>query len=120
MAIIPILVLVLTVLALGIYNYNLYKRIQKFQLDSKRFTSLGILQNFMNIAGSDLSVEKKIVTINDLIVEKYQIKYSTIVIFDGTQYLVKASNVKKEHWETLSKLHDVDIFKDSITTTIPK
>ena len=50
-----------------------------------------------------------------LLCQKYQIKYSTIVVFDGTDYIVKASNVNNTHWDTLSKLQDVDIFKDSIT-----
>lgn len=118
--IVVVIVLVFTVLALGIYNLSLYKRIQSFQNQSKRFTSLNILQDFMNIAGSNLSVEKKITSINELIVEKYQIKYSSIVVFDGTDYVIKASNVNQSHWETLRKLHEVDIFKDSITTASPK
>ena len=112
--------LVITVLTLGIYNLSLYKRIQAFQNQSKRFTSLSILQDFMNIAGSDLSVDKKIKSINDVIVDKYQIKYSTIVVFDGTDYVIKASNVNSTHWERLSQLHEVDIFKDSITSASPK
>ena len=117
---IVVIVLVFTVLALGIYNLSLYKRIQAFQTQNRRFTNLNILQDFMNITGSDLSVDKKIKSINDLIIEKYQIKYSTIVVFDGTDYIVKASNVNSNHWEALSKLQDVDIFKDSITTANPK
>lgn len=120
MLVLVVIVLVFTVLALGIYNLSLYKRIQSFQNQSKRFTSLNILQDFMNITGSDLSVDKKIKSINDIIIEKYQIKYSTIVVFDGTDYVIKASNVNSNHWQTLSKLHEVDIFKDSITTASPK
>ena len=120
MLVIVVIVLVFTVLALGIYNLSLYKRIQAFQTQNRRFTNLNILQDFMNITGSDLSVDKKIKSINDLIIEKYQIKYSTIVVFDGTDYIVKASNVNSNHWEALSKLQDVDIFKDSITTANPK
>lgn len=115
-----VIILVFTVLVLGIYNLSLHKRIQAFQNQSKRFTDLNILQDFMNIAGSDLTVDKKIQSINETIIEKYKIKYSTIVIFDGTDYFVKASNVNESHWETMSKLHEVDIFKDSITTTSPK
>lgn len=120
MLIIVVVVLVFTVLALGIYNLSLYKRIQSFQNQSKRFTNLSILQDFMNITGSDLSVDKKIKSINDIIIEKYQIKYSTIVVFDGTDYVIKASNVNNNHWEALCRLHEVDIFKDSITTASPK
>ena len=120
MLVIVVIVLVFTVLALGIYNLSLYKRIQSFQTQTRRFTNLNILQDFMNVAGSDLSVDKKIKSINDIIIEKYQIKYSTIVVFDGTDYVVKASNVQSTHWDTLSRLHEVDIFKDSINSASPK
>ena len=118
--VIVLLVLVFTVLALGFYNFSLYKRIQMFQNQSKRFTSLNILQDFMTITGSDLSVDQKIKSINDTIIEKYQIKYSTIVIFDGTDYVIKSSNVNSSHWERLSSLYELDIFKDSISTASPK
>ena len=120
MLVIVVIVLVFTVLALGIYNLSLYKRIQSFQTQNRRFTNLNILQDFMSITGSDLSVDKKIKSINDIIIEKYQIKYSTIVVYDGTDYMVKASNVNSNHWDTLSRLHEVDIFRDSITTASPK
>ena len=48
------------------------------------------------------------------------IKYSTIVVFDGTSYVVKASNVDEKHWNSLVNLHSEEIFKDSITTATPK
>ena len=120
LVVIVLLVLVFTVLALGFYNFSLYKRIQVFQNQNKRFTSLNILQDFMKITGSDLSVEKKIKAINGVITYKYQIKYSTIVVFDGTNYVIKASNVNSSHWKRLSELHELDIFKDSISTASPK
>ena len=120
MLVIVVMVLVFTVLALGIYNLSLYKKIQLFQTQNKRFTNLNILQDFLSITGSDLSVDKKIQSINDIIIEKYQIKYSTIVVYDGTDYMVKASNVSSNHWNTLSRLHEVDIFRDSITSASPK
>ena len=120
MLVIVVMVLVFTVLALGIYNLSLYKKIQLFQTQNKRFTNLNILQDFMSITGSDLSVDKKIQSINDIIIEKYQIKYSTIVVYDGTDYMVKASNVSSNHWNTLSRLHEVDIFRDSIPSASPK
>ena len=115
-----VIVLVFTVLTLGIYNLSLYKRIQNFKMQTKRFTSLNILQDFMNITGSDQSVDKKIKSINDVIIDKYQIKYSSIVVFDGTDYIIKASNVSQDHWEKLSRLHEESVFKDSIATATPK
>lgn len=118
--IIVVIILVLAIATLIIYNLSLYKRIQAFKLQGNRLNNLNVLQDFMNIVGSDLNVDKKIKAINDVLIEKYQIKYSTIVVFDGTDYIIKASNVSTNHWETLRKLHEVDIFKDSISSASPK
>ena len=118
--IIVVIILVLAITVLVIYNLSLYKRIQAFKTQTNRFTNLNVLQDFMNIIGSDISVDKKIKSINNVLIEKYQIKYSTIVIFDGTDYIIKASNVAANHWDTLRRLHEVDIFKDSIASTSPK
>ena len=102
--IIVIIILVLAISVLIIYNLSLYKRIQAFKMQGNRITNLNVLQDFMNIVGSDLNVDKKIKAINDVLIEKYQIKYSTIVVFDGTDYVIKASNVSTNHWDTLRKI----------------
>jgi len=57
-----------------LYNLSLYKRIQSFQNQSKRFTSLNILQDFMNTIGNYSTVEEKIEKINEIVIEKYGIK----------------------------------------------
>lgn len=49
-----------------------------------------------------------------------QLKYSTIVVFDGAEYVIKASNVDEKHWDTLINLYNEDIFKDSISSATPK
>ena len=118
--IIVVIVLVLIIAMLVIYNYSINKRIQDLKNINEKVTSLNIIQDFMNIVGNDLSVDDKIQAINDVIIEKYETKYSTIVIFDGTDYIIKASNVDKKHWDVLANLHDVEIFKDSIATMNPK
>lgn len=120
MVVIVIIALVLVAVVLGIYNLDLHKKIQAYKTQGKRITNLNILQDFMNIAGSDLNVEKKIQSINEVIIEKYQIKYSSIIVYDGTDYVVKASNVSQTHWDTLTHLHEMDIFKESINTLTPK
>lgn len=115
-----IAILVAIVFALLIYNIIISKRIKNFKDINQKVTSLNVLQDFMNTVGETMSVDEKIVKINDILIEQYAIKYSTIVIFNGTEYVVKASNVDKKHWDTLRNLQNEDIFKDSITTTKPK
>lgn len=120
MTIAIIIILVIIIAVLTIYNMIIHGEIQEFQNLQHRVTNLNIIQDFINIAGSDMSVGNKIKEINNVIIEKYEVKYSTIVLFDGANYTIRATNVDKKHWSTLSSLHEFDIFKDSIETTNPK
>lgn len=115
-----VIALVFIIAVLVAYNMSIHKRIQELQNMDQKIANLTILQDFMNVAGSDLSVDNKIKSINNIIIEKYEVKYSTIVVFDGTDYIIKATNVDKKHWDVLSSLQEVDIFKDSISTGAPK
>ena len=115
-----ILLLVAFVIALLIYNVNINKKIQDLNNVNQKVTSLNVLQEFMNTIGQEESVDNKIKKINNILIERYDIKYSTIVIFDGAEYVIKATNVNEKHWDTLRNLQNEDIFKDSITTATPK
>ncbi len=115
-----IIVLVFIIAVLTIYNMSIHTKIRDFQNLHQKVTNLNIIQDFINIAGSDIPVNNKIKEINNVIIEKYEVKYSTIVLFDGANYVIRATNVDQKHWDTLSRLHELDIFKDSIETTNPK
>ena len=74
----------------------------------------------MKTLGENSSIQEKLESINDILISKYSIKYSTIVVFDGAQYVVKASNVDRRHWNTLKNLQNDPVFGDSIKTATPK
>ena len=113
-------VLVIIVIILVIYNIKISQKIQKFKNINQKITNLQVVQDFMNTIGEASSVDEKIKKINNILIEKYEIKYSTIVVFNGAEYEIKASNVDQRHWESLKSLQDVDMFKDSIQTATPK
>ena len=115
-----IVILVIIVLSLLVYNININKKIQNLNNVNQKVTSLNVLQEFMSTIGEEESVDNKITKINNILIEKYDIKYSTIVVFDGAEYVIKATNVSEKHWDTLRNLQNEDIFKDSITTATPK
>ena len=115
-----VLLLAAVVFGLIIYNITLNKKIQQFNTLSRQANNLRVLQDFLSTIGECSSVDEKIQKINDILIEKYEIKYSTIVVFNGAEYQVKASNVEHKHWNTLSKLQEVPIFKDSVATATPK
>ena len=113
-------ILVAIVIGLLIYNVQIHRKIQEFNSLQRQANNLRVLQDFLSTIGETSSVDDKIKMINDILIEKYEIKYSTIVVFDGAEYQIKATNVDQKHWETLRNLQDVPIFKDSIATATPK
>ncbi len=119
-AVIVVVILIFVVIGLVAYNITIHKRIQRFKNLNQKMTNLEVLQDFMNTIGETSSVEDKIKKINDILIERYEIKYSTIVVFNGAEYEIKASNVDKKHWDSLKSLQDIDMFKDSIQTATPK
>ncbi len=120
MVIIVIIVLLIAIAVLVAYNIHIQKKIEAFNNINQQINNLSILQDFMKVAGEEESVEAKINKINDIVIEKYDIKYSTIVVFDGAEYVIKATNVDEIHHETLANLHNEEIFQDSVSTATPK
>lgn len=120
MIIVIIVVLVITALALLAYNVIINKRLEQYKNTDQKITSLNVLQEFMSTIGEEESVDAKITKINNILIEKYGIKYSTIVVFDGAEYVIKATNVNEKHWDTMKNLQAEEIFQDSITTATPK
>ena len=120
MTIIAIAALITIITVLVIYNVLLHQKINVFKNLEERRNKLSVIQDFLNIAGEETSVEEKLKRINDIVIDKYNIKYSTLVVFDGAEYVIKASNVDKMHYETLSNLHTQEIFQDSVATATPK
>lgn len=115
-----IIILILIIVALLAYNLSISKKIENFNSINQKITNLNILQDFMNTISEVTSVNEKIQKINNILIERYNIKYSAIVVYNGTEYVIKASNVDKKHWEVLRNLQSEETFKDSIQSAIPK
>lgn len=115
-----IIILVIIVVLLMAYNISIYKKIQTFNNLNQKITNLNVLQDFMDTVSECSTVEEKFNKLNDILIQRYQIKYSTIVVYNGVEYVVKASNVDKKHWDSLKSLQSEEIFKESIQTATPK
>ena len=120
MIIIVTVLLVAIILLLVVYNMMINKKLDKYNNLNQKVVSLNILQDFMDTISQEQSVDEKIRRINEILIERYDIKYSTIVVYNGAEYIIKATNVDSKHWDTLKNLHTEEIFKDSIETATPK
>ena len=115
-----VIVLVAIVFALIMYNISIYKKVDNFNNLNKKIVSLNVLQDFMDTISEDTPATEKLKKVNEILIQKYDIKYSTIVIYDGAEYRIVASNVEQQHWPMLSDLYADPIFSDSIQTATPK
>ena len=104
MALIPIVVLIGIISILIVYNVNIKKKLTTFSSVTSKINKLNALQDFMNITGEDLPVDEKIQKINNVLIDKFEIKYSSIVVFDGAEYVLKASNTDQKYWKNLTNL----------------
>ena len=120
MLLLVILILVAIVVALMVYNISIHNKIKSFSNINQKISNLNVLQDFMNAIGEETSVDNKIMKINEILIERFEIKYSTIVAFDGSEYVIKATNVDEKHWDTLKNLHKEDLFKESIANATSK
>lgn len=120
MVIVVIIILLIAIVVLVAYNFHIQKKIEAYNNINQKISNLSVLQDFMKVAGEEDSVDAKLNKINEIVIEKYDIKYSTIVVFDGAEYVIKATNVDKIHHDTLTNLHTEEIFQDSVATATPK
>lgn len=118
--IILMMILVAIIIGLILFNIKIHKEVDNYKNINQKINGLNVLQEFMTTAGDTISVDEKIKKINEILIQEYDIKYSTIVEFNGAEYVIKASNVDEKHWDNLKSLHNEEIFKDSITTATPK
>jgi len=115
-----IIILGIIVAVLVIYNLNIYKKVKGLNNTQEKIANLRVLQDFMDTIGKEASVEDKIKIVNDILIENYNIKYSTIVVFNGAEYVLKTTNVEQRFWETMSNLHTDPLFEESIKNAMPK
>lgn len=115
-----VIILLIIAIALVVYNMNLKNKLQTLNNTNQKITSLSVLQDFMNTISEQTTADAKIKKINDILIEKYEIRYSTIVVYNGAEYEIKASNVESKHWNALKNLHSEQVFSDSIQTATPK
>ncbi len=117
--VICILIVVICVLAYFIKTTkSKLKEIERINLRVKK--NMSTVREFLKVAGEDESVDEKLRKINEIVIENYEIKYSTIVVFDGAEYVIKASNVDPKHYDVLTNLHNEEYFQDSVASATPK
>lgn len=110
-----ILFLLIIVLAILIFLLDFdYKRKLKKYTNKTELLLKELVQDMLNIMSLDIKATDKIVSLNEAFLNKFQMKYSSICLFDGYTYEVKASNVEKEYVSLLKDIVNDVSFKSNV------
>lgn len=112
MYILFLLVIVLVILLLLI-DYDYKKKLKKYTNKTELILK-ELVQDMLNIISLDTKATDKLVSLNKTFINKFNIKYSSICLFDGYTYNVKASNVEKEYTSIIKDLVEDTSFKGNL------
>ena len=109
-----VLLEVILIIALVAYNLHTNNNLKLVKKSKKKMNKLYIMKEIIEITSSSLSVMDKMEKLNNLLLTKLNVEYSTIVHFNGINYIIKITNVPEQDKEEILKMQLLDIYKTSI------
>ncbi len=111
-----VVILIIIVLLLILYNLYVKRNFKTVEKSRKRLDDLSVLNDLIKVTASLKSVDEKISKINEILIQKFKIDYSSVVIFDGKSFVAQATNVSKRSKALIEKVYVNPIFAESIQT----
>lgn len=109
--IILLFVALLLVIILAVYNeYENYNIKKKNNGNKKSLIVENTIQKMFDILGSDINTNKKIDKLNNVIISAFRPKYSSIVLFDGENHIMKSTNVEDCYIDVIKNVYEESIF----------
>lgn len=115
-----IILLALMIVGLSIFILFLVKRNKYYSVAIGNMSGMVIMQRMFELMASTIPASKKIEELNNIIIEVFNSKSSTISIFDGVNYEIKASNVEEMYKDSIKSLAEEEDFKNNATHNISK
>lgn len=121
-----VLLIIISVLLLAvvIFSYIMYlsftKQINYYKMVSNSVSSMSVIQQMFGIMGESIQGKDKIDKLNKAIIEIFSPKYSTISIYDGTNYEIKSTNVETEYIDSIINIADENDFKTNAIKNVSK
>lgn len=118
--IIVIIILVIVLAYFILINAASKKKLDYYKMVSSNISTMAVIQKMFEILGSNIPAVKKVEELNKVILQTYNPRYSTISIFDGNTYEIKASNVEEEYLDCIANVADDNDFKVNVSKDISK
>lgn len=86
----------------------------KFQIVDKT------IQEMYDILGNTSSSDDKIKKLNEILIKAFKPKYSSIVLYDGNKFCIKATNVEKDFLDAIANVATESIFSSNVLKDVSK
>ena len=115
-----IIFLALIIVVLAALTIFLIKRNKYYSIAIGNMSGMVIMQRMFELMASTIPASKKIEELNNIIIEVFNSKSSTISIFDGTNYEIKATNVEPMYIDSIKAIAEEQDFKNNSINNISK
>lgn len=120
--VIVLLIIAIVLMFISIYYYEKDYRINNIK--NQKGTSFSIvnssIQKMFDILGGYQSSDVKLSELNNVIMKSFKPKYSTIVMYNGNNNIIKASNVEECFLESIREVADETIFSLNVINNVSK
>ena len=120
----PIIIMIIIAIEVTIiifllgYNVHTNRNLEQAKKSKKSFLRILALRDIMNISASSKSSKEKMEELNKVLIEKMDIDYSTIVYYNGLEYITKVTNISDIEIPNMKKdilyIQNLNIFKEAI------
>ena len=120
----PIIIMIIIAIEVTIiifllgYNVHTNRNLEQAKKSKKSFSRILALRDIMNISASSKSSKDKMEKLNKVLIEKMDIDYSTIVYYNGLEYITKVTNISDIEIPNMEKdilyIQNLNIFKEAI------
>lgn len=115
-----VIILAILLIVTVVFLLVLLNKIKYYKMAMGNMSAMVIMQKMFEILSSSIPATKKLEELNNIIIEAFDSNYSTIVIFDGNEYEVKASNVEGMYLDTIKELAESQDFRANANQNISK
>ncbi len=112
--------LALIIATLAAFSVFLVKRNKYYRVAIGNMSGMVIMQRMFELMASTTPASKKIDELNNIIIEVFNSTSSTISIFDGINYEIKATNVEEMYIDSIKDIAEEEQFKANATNNITK
>lgn len=115
-----VIFLLIVIVFLGIVLYVKLKQIAYYKAVAGNMAAMTVMQRMFEIMASNIPAKNKLEELNNIIIDVFDSKYSTISIYDGSEYEIKATNVEKTYVESIVDIAEEADFKANAKNNVSK